>query len=71
VAGPRARNLRWYKSTASGTDNCVEVAFDGQRCVFMRSSHSPDGPILEFATSEWIAFVRGVIAGEFDRPPVT
>lgn len=57
--------LKWRKSSYSGTGNCVEVAYDGDR-VLVRNSAVPDGPVLQFTADEWRAFARGMKAGEFD-----
>ena len=55
----------WRKSTLSGANGCVEVAFvDGQ--VAVRDSKDQQGYVLMFSQLEWAAFVRGVLAGEFD-----
>jgi hypothetical protein len=34
--------------------------------VAVRNSRQVDGPTLCFTTAEWLAFLRGVRAGEFD-----
>lgn len=59
--------LNWRKSLASGSTNCVEVAFaaDGDT-VFMRDSKAPQQDPLCFTRSEWDAFVAGVRRGDFD-----
>ncbi|PZG14334.1 DUF397 domain-containing protein [Nonomuraea aridisoli] len=59
--------LVWRRSSASVTGECVEVAFGSQR-VYLRDSNSPDGSILEFSRSDWVAFLAGVRRGEFDWP---
>ncbi len=59
--------LTWRKASYSSEgQNCVEVAdlSGGGRAV--RDSKNPHGPILRFTPSEWVAFVSGVRAGEFD-----
>ena len=56
---------KWRKSTASGGDNCAEVAFVAGS-VLMRHSHHPSAPVLAFSPSEWTAFLAGVRNGEFD-----
>lgn len=63
----RAR-LIWRKSSFSGPPhkNCVEVAGAGAGAVSVRDSKDPSGPVLAFTRDEWIAFLRGVRAGEFD-----
>jgi Domain of unknown function (DUF397) len=56
----------WRKSTFSGTNGCVEVAFVQGR-VAVRDSKDRTGPVLVFDSHEWEAFLSGVRAGEFDR----
>jgi len=58
--------LMWRKSSASGNQGqCVEVAErEGQ--YFMRDSKDPTGPVLTFTQAEWVAFITGAKAGEFD-----
>lgn len=60
-------NAKWFKSTRSGTGDCVEVAFvpDG---VAVRDSKDRTGPVLLFTQSEWAALVAGMKDGEFDQP---
>jgi len=57
--------LLWRKARASGTSNCVEVAARGHT-IYVRDSKCPDGPTLAFTTAEWVAFLTGAQAGEFD-----
>lgn len=55
----------WTKSSRSGYNGCVEVAFlDGQ--VAIRDSKNPHGPVLWFTHREWDAFISAVRDGEFD-----
>jgi hypothetical protein len=71
----------WRKSTRSGMNGCVEVAFRrssgcnnatcvevaiDQTVVLVRDSKDPDGPRLSFSREEWRAFLAGVGDGEFD-----
>lgn len=57
--------LVWKKSTFSeGGGECVEVAMT-QGGVLVRDSKNPGGPVLWFTRFEWIAFLYGVLAGEF------
>lgn len=60
----------WIKSSLSSYNgNCVEVeGLSGDR-IRVRDSKDPKGPVLNFTTSEWDAFVGGVYNGEFDRKP--
>lgn len=60
----------WRKSSFSAEpqNNCVEVMdLAGPDCGrAVRDSKDPDGPKLRFTEPEWIAFIAGVKAGEFD-----
>jgi hypothetical protein len=58
-------SLDWRKSEYCGTNACVEVAVN-EGSFLVRDSKNPDGPRLTFDQSEWIAFVAGVRAGNFD-----
>lgn len=58
-------NLVWQKSFASGSGDCVEVAFT-EVAVLVRHSRHPSGPYLSFKISEWNAFLIGARNGEFD-----
>jgi hypothetical protein len=55
----------WRKSTASASENCIEVSFTGE-FVLMRHSRNPQGPVLSCSRSEWEAFLIGIRDGEFD-----
>ncbi len=59
----------FYKSSFSwkfdGNSNCVEVAFAGDD-VGVRDSKDRSKPALRFTRSEWLAFIQGVKAGEFN-----
>jgi hypothetical protein len=61
---PAESNSAWRKSSASGSSNCVEVSF-GDGSVSVRHSKSVTTE-LRFTPAEWIAFLAGVRAGEFD-----
>ncbi|MCG8927557.1 DUF397 domain-containing protein [Lentzea sp. CC55] len=55
----------WKKSSFSeGGNACVEVAMVSTG-VLVRDSKNPSGPELWFTSLEWIAFLYGVMAGEF------
>jgi hypothetical protein len=57
---------KWRKSSLSGANGCVEVAFiEGH--VAVRDSKDGASPVLVFTTREWKAFLGGVRDGEFDR----
>jgi hypothetical protein len=58
---------KWRKSTWSGNDGCVEVAFLEGR-VAVRDSKDPRGPVLVFPAHEWAEFVGAARTGEFELP---
>jgi len=58
--------MTWIKasrSVASGA--CVELAADGE-LIALRDSKEP-GTVLRFTRDEMIAFLDGVVRGEFDH----
>ena len=62
-------DLVWRKSSFSGTEehsDCVEVAGLADGGMAVRDSKHPNGDLLRFTAGEWVAFVKGVHAGEFD-----
>lgn len=62
-----ASSAEWRKSSQSGANNCLEVAFvDGK--VALRDSKDRQGPVLFFSAAEWQALLDGVRAGEFELP---
>ena len=56
---------QWQKSSYCGTAACVEVAQTSD-AVLVRDSKNPQIAPLAFTADEWVAFVRGVKAGEFN-----
>jgi hypothetical protein len=67
VAGAPENHVHWVKSSFSGADNCVELAFVEPDTVLVRDSKDPDGGVLRFDGREWDAFLSGAKAGEFER----
>ncbi|MEV8374768.1 DUF397 domain-containing protein [Kribbella sp. NPDC056861] len=60
----------WRKSSRSNnSNNCVEIALlpDGGAAVRDTKDHGA-GHTLRYTAGEWVAFLEGVKAGEFDRP---
>ena len=55
----------WRKSSHSGNNGCVEVAY-GDDQIAVRDSKDLSGPMLLFTPLEWRAFLAGVRDGEFD-----
>ncbi len=58
----------WRTSTLCNNGTCVEVAFIDDGGVAIRDSKNRQGPVLQFGSAEWEAFVGGVHRGEFDLP---
>jgi hypothetical protein len=57
----------WRKSRRSNGSggNCVEFAMvDGR--IGIRDSKDVSGPILVFTAAEWVTFIAGTKAGDFD-----
>ncbi|MEU7740432.1 DUF397 domain-containing protein [Nonomuraea sp. NPDC049158] len=61
--------LVWRKSRFSNASgDCVEVATLPRGGAAVRDSKDPHGLQLRFSASEWVAFIDGAKAGEFDLP---
>lgn len=65
---PDLTEAHWHKSTRSGpNNNCVEAALLATGVVAVRDTKQGGaGPVLEFTTDEWIAFLGGAVDGDFD-----
>ena len=61
-------NLRWFKSSASASGACVEVAHLPGGGVAVRDSKDRSKAPHVYTRHEWEAFVIGVKNGEFDVP---
>jgi len=67
LSGPR-----WIKSSLSfANGDCVEVASLPDGRIGVRDSKDTAGPILQFTTAEWHAFLGGARNGEFDHLAAT
>ena len=57
----------WHKSRHSGNANsCVEIGYAADGGIGVRDSKQHGlGPVLEFSSREWQAFLAGVRDGEF------
>jgi hypothetical protein len=66
---PDSHALSWRKSSASGSGDCVEVAFSGD-LILVRDSKRKYPHILKFTPARWQAFLSDIRAGEFniERP---
>lgn len=60
------RDDEFRRSSYCGTSSCVEVAERRDGSVAVRDSKDRDQQELVYTREEWIAFVRGAKAGEFD-----
>jgi hypothetical protein len=57
----------FHKSTFSGGGSaCVEVGREDGMTLVRDTKLGEGSPILSFNDDEWVAFVRGVKAGQFD-----
>jgi len=56
------------KSSHSGVGGCVEVRLLPDGMIGLRDSKDTTKPPHLFTSTEWIAFLAGVRAGEFDLP---
>jgi hypothetical protein len=57
----------WIKASASyANGNCVEVRARADGRVEVRNSRFPGIHLPAFTPQEWMAFMDGVRAGEFD-----
>lgn len=57
---------RWIKASRSADQGaCVEMAASGDS-VLVRDSKDPGGPVLNFAPTEFAAWIDGAKDGEFD-----
>ena len=61
-------NLRWFKSSASASGACIEVAHLPGGGVAVRDSKDRSKAPHVYTRREWEAFVIGVKNGEFDVP---
>ena len=61
-------NLRWFKSSASASGACVEVAHLPGGGVAVRDSKDRSKAPHVYTRREWEAFLTGAKNGEFDVP---
>jgi hypothetical protein len=62
----QAARLKWRKSSACATHNCVQVAATDDSMIAVRNSSDPDGAMVLYSPAEWRAFLIGAKNGEFD-----
>lgn len=56
--------MSWRRASECDSNTCVEVAIGDE--VLVRDSKDPDRAVLRFDAGEWLAFLAGAKAGEFD-----
>ncbi|HSR83579.1 MAG TPA: DUF397 domain-containing protein [Streptosporangiaceae bacterium] len=61
-------NAEWITSRACNNSACVQVAHLPGGMVALRDSKDTTKPAHVFDGEEWVAFVVGVKAGDFDAP---
>lgn len=61
-------NAAWITSRACNNSACVQVAHLPGGMVALRDSKDTSKPPHIFDGEEWVAFLIGVKAGEFDVP---
>ncbi|MET9863972.1 DUF397 domain-containing protein [Streptomyces smyrnaeus] len=55
---PDLMEVAWRTSSYSGGQgNCVEVADNVPRCVWLRDSKRPAGPVIRVTRTAWDAFL--------------
>jgi hypothetical protein len=59
---------RYAKSSFSDVSSCVEVCLLADGRIGLRDSKDISKPPHLFTAHEWLAFLAGVRAGEFDLP---
>jgi hypothetical protein len=60
--------LRWFKSSASSTGGCVEIAHLPSGGVAVRDTKDRSKAPHVFNAHEWECFLIGARNGEFDLP---
>ncbi|SDC77054.1 DUF397 domain-containing protein [Actinokineospora iranica] len=63
MSNDKLADARWFKSTRSLADECVEVAFLGDGEIATRDSKAGGtDSVLLFGTRQWDAFLRNLNA---------
>jgi hypothetical protein len=58
--------LEWFKSPASNSGSCVEVARLGS-IILLRETENAEEKVIPIPPHSWRAFVTGIVRGDFDR----
>jgi hypothetical protein len=64
MAENRAGERGWQRGEYCADTNCVEVKFNGDDEVLLRSSLQP-ATVLQLTTGEWTAFRDGMRRGDY------
>jgi Domain of unknown function (DUF397) len=67
---PDLTGVRWFKSSFSSTNGCVEVAHLPEGGVAVRDTKDRGKVPHFFTKNEWECFLAGAKTGEFDPPGV-
>jgi hypothetical protein len=67
---PDLTDVRWFKSSASSTQGCVEVAHLQDGGVAVRDTKDRGQVPHIYTRHEWECFLVGAKNGEFDPPGV-
>jgi hypothetical protein len=65
---PDITGVRWFKSSFSSTNGCVEVAHLPEGGVAVRDTKDRGKAPHFFTRHEWECFLAGAKNGEFDPP---
>jgi hypothetical protein len=58
----------WVRSSrCGGAGSCVEIADLGAHVAVRDGKRPESSPVLIFSDEEWLSFISGVKAGDFDR----
>jgi hypothetical protein len=55
----------WRKASFCASGECVEVT-QRNGMIVLRDSKQPNGSVISYTREEWLSFVLGIKAGEFD-----
>lgn len=67
---PELTGVRWFKSSASSTNGCVEIAHLANGGVAVRDTKDRGKTPHVFTRHEWECFLTGAKNGEFDPPAI-
>ena len=59
-------DLHWRRSSLCASSSCIEVAALGGGGVAVRGSNPQGDTVITYSRDEWLAFIAGVKAGDFD-----